>query len=60
MQGMRLLPISVDPPRHTMYRTPLNQPLSAKSVAGLETAIRAMMNEGGFTLAITSLPLVWA
>ncbi|MFY0573535.1 hypothetical protein ACN28S_03450 [Cystobacter fuscus] len=28
-----------------MYRTPLNQPLSAKSVAGLETAIRAMTHE---------------
>jgi cytochrome P450 len=43
--GLSLLPISVDPPQHTMYRTPLNQPLSAKSVAGLETAIRAMTNE---------------
>jgi cytochrome P450 len=43
--GLMLLPISVDPPRHTMYRAPLNQPLSAKSVAGLEAAIRAMSNE---------------
>ncbi|WNG24372.1 cytochrome P450 [Cystobacter fuscus] len=43
--GLSLLPISVDPPQHTMYRTPLNQPLSAKSVAGLETAIRAMTHE---------------
>jgi cytochrome P450 len=40
-----LLPISVDPPQHTAYRTPLNQPLSAKSVAGLEAAIRALTNE---------------
>ncbi|PTL85747.1 cytochrome P450 [Vitiosangium sp. GDMCC 1.1324] len=44
-QGLTLLPISVDPPQHTMYRTPLNQQLSAKSVAGLEPAIRAMTNE---------------
>jgi cytochrome P450 len=44
-QDMKLLPISVDPPQHTAYRAPLNQPLSAKSVAGLETAIRAMTNE---------------
>ncbi|WNG39040.1 cytochrome P450 [Archangium violaceum] len=43
--GLTLLPISVDPPQHTMYRTPLNQPLSAKSVASLEPAIRAMTNE---------------
>ena len=44
-QSLMLLPIGVDPPQHTMYRAPLNQPLSAKSVAGLETAIRAMSNE---------------
>lgn len=44
-QGLMLLPISADPPQHTMYRAPLNQLLSAKSVAGLETAIRAMSNE---------------
>ncbi|QRK11899.1 cytochrome P450 [Archangium violaceum] len=43
--GLTLLPISVDPPQHTMYRTPLNQPLSAKSVARLEPAIRDMTNE---------------
>ncbi|OJH36934.1 cytochrome P450 [Cystobacter ferrugineus] len=43
--GLSLLPISVDPPQHSMYRAPLNQMLSAKSVAGLETAIRAMTNE---------------
>lgn len=43
--GLTLLPISVDPPQHTMYRAPLNQMLSVKSVAGLETAIRAMTNE---------------
>ncbi|MFY0524403.1 cytochrome P450 [Archangium gephyra] len=44
-QGFMMLPIGVDPPRHTMYRAPLNQPLAAKSVAGLETAIRTMTNE---------------
>ena len=44
-QSLSLLPISVDPPKHTAYRAPLNQPLSAKSVAGLESAIRAMTNE---------------
>ncbi|WP_233261273.1 cytochrome P450 [Vitiosangium sp. GDMCC 1.1324] len=44
-QGFMLLPISVDPPQHTAYRAPLNQPLAAKSVAGLEPAIRAMTNE---------------
>ncbi|MCY1074807.1 cytochrome P450 [Archangium lansingense] len=44
-QGFMLLPISADPPQHTAYRAPLNQPLSAKSVAGLETAIREMTNE---------------
>lgn len=44
-QGFMLLPISVDPPQHTAYRAPLNQPLAAKSVAGLETAIRVMTNE---------------
>ncbi|ATB34426.1 cytochrome P450 [Melittangium boletus] len=43
--GLNLLPISEDPPRHTAYRTPLNQPLSAKSLAGLESAIRVMANE---------------
>ncbi|OJT16907.1 hypothetical protein BO221_48345 [Archangium sp. Cb G35] len=43
--GLTLLPISVDPPQHTMYRIPLNQSLSAKSVAGLEPSIRAMTNE---------------
>ena len=43
--GLTLLPISVDPPQHTMYRAPLNQALSAKAVAGLETAIRDMTNE---------------
>ncbi|MDC3953978.1 cytochrome P450 [Polyangium jinanense] len=40
-----MLPIAVDPPQHTAYRAPLNQPLAAKSVAGLETAIRTMTNE---------------
>lgn len=44
-QGLMLLPIGVDPPEHTMYRAPLNQLLATKSVAGLETAIRAMSNE---------------
>ncbi|HEY0094905.1 MAG TPA: cytochrome P450 [Archangium sp.] len=44
-QGLKLIPIGMDPPQHTAYRTPLNQPLSAKAVAGLETAIRAMTNE---------------
>ncbi|WNG25570.1 cytochrome P450 [Cystobacter fuscus] len=44
-QGLMMLPIAADPPRHTAYRAPLNQPLSAKSVAGLETAIRDMTNE---------------
>jgi cytochrome P450 len=44
-QGFMMLPIGVDPPQHTMYRAPLNQPLSAKAVAGLETAIRDMTNE---------------
>lgn len=44
-QGFMLLPIAVDPPQHTAYRAPLNQPLAAKSVAGLETAIRTMTNE---------------
>ncbi|EPX63307.1 putative cytochrome P450 hydroxylase [Cystobacter fuscus DSM 2262] len=43
--GLTMLPIAADPPRHTAYRAPLNQPLSAKSVAGLETAIRDMTNE---------------
>jgi cytochrome P450 len=43
--GFMLLPIAVDPPQHTAYRAPLNQPLAAKSVAGLETAIRVMTNE---------------
>ncbi|WP_375772141.1 cytochrome P450 [Archangium gephyra] len=43
--GLMLLPISVDPPQHTAYRAPLNQPLAAKSVAGLETTIREMTNE---------------
>ncbi|WNG39041.1 cytochrome P450 [Archangium violaceum] len=43
--GLMMLPIAADPPQHTMYRAPLNQPLSAKSVAGLETAIRDMTNE---------------
>jgi cytochrome P450 len=43
-QGFMMLPIGVDPPQHTMYRAPLNQPLSAKAVAGLETAIRDMTN----------------
>ncbi|QRO01957.1 cytochrome P450 [Archangium violaceum] len=40
-----MLPIAVDPPQHTAYRTPLNQPLSAKAVSGLETSIREMTNE---------------
>ncbi|HEX8539554.1 MAG TPA: cytochrome P450, partial [Cystobacter sp.] len=31
-QGLMMLPIAADPPRHTAYRAPLNQPLSAKSV----------------------------
>ena len=44
-EALLLLPIAVDPPQHTMYRAPLNQPLSARSVAGLEAAIRAMSNE---------------
>jgi cytochrome P450 len=44
-QGFMMLPISKDPPQHTAYRAPLNQPLAAKTVAGLETAIRAMTNE---------------
>jgi cytochrome P450 len=44
-QGLKMLPVALDPPRHTAYRAPLNQPLAAKSVAGLETAIRAMTNE---------------
>ena len=44
-RGFMLLPISADPPTHTMYRAPLNQPLSAKAVAGLESAIRDMTNE---------------
>ncbi|EYF05651.1 cytochrome P450 [Chondromyces apiculatus] len=44
-QGFRMLPIMTDPPEHTAYRAPLNQPLSAKSLAGLEAAIRAMTNE---------------
>ncbi|WP_257458798.1 cytochrome P450 [Archangium lipolyticum] len=44
-QGLVMLPIAVDPPKHTAYRAPLNQPLAAKSVAGLETAIRTMTNE---------------
>ncbi|AKJ00823.1 cytochrome P450 [Archangium gephyra] len=43
--GFRMLPISEDPPRHTAYRAPLNQPLAAKTVSGLETAIRTMTNE---------------
>ncbi|MDC0740748.1 cytochrome P450 [Polyangium mundeleinium] len=43
--GFLMLPISTDPPQHTAYRAPLNQPLAAKSVAGLETAIRTMTNE---------------
>ena len=44
-QGFMMLPIAADPPQHTAYRAPLNQPLSAKSVAGLEAAIRTMTNE---------------
>ena len=44
-QGIVMLPIAVDPPQHTVYRAPLNQSLSAKAVAGLESAIRAMTNE---------------
>ncbi len=44
-QGLPLLPVGMDPPQHTAYRAPLNQPLAAKSVAGLEPAIRAMTNE---------------
>ncbi len=44
-QSLTMLPVAADPPQHTAYRTPLNQPLSAKSVAGLETAIRDMTNE---------------
>ncbi len=44
-QGFTRLPIAVDPPQHTAYRAPLNGPLAAKSVAGLEAAIRAMTNE---------------
>ncbi|MDI1445205.1 cytochrome P450 [Polyangium sp. 6x1] len=43
--GFMMLPIGVDPPQHTAYRAPLNQPLAAKSVAGLESAIRDMTNE---------------
>jgi cytochrome P450 len=43
--GFMMLPISADPPQHTAYRAPLNQPLAAKTVSGLETAIRTMSNE---------------
>ncbi|MDI1476194.1 cytochrome P450 [Polyangium sp. y55x31] len=43
--GFMMLPISVDPPQHTAYRTPLNQPLAAKTVAALEASIRTMTNE---------------
>ncbi len=43
-QAMKLLPISEDPPQHTAYRAPLNQPLSAKAIASMETAIREMSN----------------
>ncbi|WPB75345.1 cytochrome P450 [Archangium violaceum] len=44
-QGFVMLPIATDPPQHTAYRAPLNQPLAAKTLAGLETAIRDMTNE---------------
>lgn len=37
-----LLPLTYDPPEHTLYRMPLNRFLSARAVAPLEPAIRDM------------------
>jgi cytochrome P450 len=42
---IHLIPLTMDPPVHTVYRLPLNRHLSIKAVAPLETAIRAMSNE---------------
>ncbi|MET0402144.1 MAG: cytochrome P450 [Cystobacter sp.] len=44
-QSLKLIPISLDPPVHTAYRAPLNQPLSAKAVGALEASIRDMAIE---------------
>ncbi|WP_284259269.1 cytochrome P450 [Acidocella aquatica] len=37
-----LIPLTFDPPRHTQYRAPLNAKFTAKGVAPLEGAVRAM------------------
>ncbi|QIG80823.1 cytochrome P450 [Stakelama tenebrarum] len=39
------LPITVDPPHHTMYRAPLQKPFSPKAMLGLKDSIRELAVE---------------
>jgi len=41
---INLIPLTLDPPEHTVYRMPLNKLMSIKAVAEFEEVIRSMSN----------------
>ena len=44
-RDLDLIPLTYDPPTHSMYRIPLNKPFSVKGVAPLEDTIRRMSSQ---------------